>query len=247
MPELAMPSARIGAILPHAPLLLLDVAGSRDHAAVERVRAASRALAAEMSETLVVVSPHACETGVYVSTRGGLSHFGLPRADARFELDMAASARIGSGWGRPMLSDPLDHGVTVPLGLLSWERPVVAIGIAETESEVAAAASSLAEVLGSLDATVVASVNGGAGLTPRAPLTELPEALAAEEDVRRALTRDLADLIGVAPRLATAAGSCALGPLLVLARLFPGISMDVRSYEWPFGVSYPVAVTKSPH
>lgn len=242
-----MPRARIGAILPHAPLLLLDETPAREQPAVERVRAASRALADELSGTLMVLSPHARETGVYLSTRGGLRDFGLPRADASFEIDVETSARIGSGWRRPMLSDPLDHGVTVPLGLLSWRGPVVAIGIAEgDEPDLTAAASSLAEVLASHDATVIASVNGGAGVTPRAPLTEVPGGLALEEDVRRALGRDLADLEDVAPRLAGAGGSCALAPLLVLSRLFPGVSMDVRSYEWPFGVSYPVAITKSP-
>lgn len=241
-----MPGARIGAILPHAPLLLLDETPAREQAAVERVRAASRALAAELSGTLTVVSPHARETGVYLSTRAGLRDFGVPRPDAPVEIDVDTSARIGSAWDRPMLSAPLDHGVAVPLALLSWEGPVVAIGIAEREPDIAAAASSLAEVLTSQDATLIASVNGGAGVTPRAPLTELPGGLALEKDVRRVLGRDLTDLEDLALRLATDGGSCALGPLLVLARLFYGMSMDVRAYEWPFGVGYPVAITKRP-
>lgn len=236
---------RIGAISPHAPLLLLNGALAPEQAAVERIREASRGVALSLGGTLVVISPHSRRTGVYLSARGGVSGFGIPRADAAFDVDRELSARIASSWRRPTLPDPLDHGVVVPLELLSWSGRVVAIGIAENEPQVEAAAASLAEALGPEEATIVASVNGGVGVTARGPLTELPGGRALEEDLRRVLERDLSELEELAPRLAAAGGSCALGPLLVLAHLFEGISMDVRSHEWPFGVGYPVAITRA--
>lgn len=245
MPALDAARARIGAISPHAPLLVLDRAPLSEDGAVERVRAASRECARRLDAPLVVVSPHSRETGVYVSTRGGLRGFGLPRADASYAIDLELSARVASGWGRPTLDEPLDHGISVPLQLLGWTGPAVAVGLAEEDPDIEAAATSLAEVLGRLPGTVVASVNGGVGVTARGPLTELPEGRALEESFSAALATDVGSLGTLAPRLASEAGSCGLGPLLVLARLFGGVSMEVLAHEWPYGVGYPVAITRT--
>lgn len=244
MPELDATRARIGAISPHAPLLVLDDARSGPEGAVERVRAASRECARSLEGPLVVVSPHARETGVYVSTRGGLRAFGVPRADAPYAIDLELSTRVASAWGRPALEEPLDHGITVPLRLLDWTEPVVAVGLGERERDIDAAAASLADVLRTVQGSVVASVNGGAGVTARGPLTKLPQGRALENALLWALQKDVASLETLGPRLASEAGSCGLGPLLVLARLFPGASMEVLAHEWPFGVGYPVAITR---
>lgn len=245
MPALEAFRARIGAISPHAPLLILDDARSAQNSAVQRVRAASRECARGLEGPLVVVSPHSRETGVYVSTRGGLADFGVPRADAPYAVDTELSARVASAWGRPTLEEPLDHGITVALQLLGWTEPVVAVGLGERDPDIPAAAASLADVLRPLEGSIVASVNGGAGVTARGPLTELPEGAALEESFSEALRTDVGALGRLAPRLASEAGSCGLGPLLVLARLFPGASMEVLAHEWPYGVGYPVAITRA--
>lgn len=239
-----MPSARPGAIVPHAPLLVLEDARSRVGIAVERVRAGARELAPVLGRALVVISPHAPATGVYLSKRGGLRAFGVPRADAAYDVDQDMSARVVADWGRPALDEPLDHGITVPLQLLDHEGPVVAVGIAENESDVVGAARSLAQALESIHVAVVASVNGGAGVTARGPLTQLAQGAALEAELRGVLEEDLGGLHELAPRLAAEGGSCSLGPLLVLAHLFEGTAMDVLAHEWPVGVGYPVAVTR---
>ena len=238
-----MSPERLGAIVPHAPLLVLEQPSRRAGIALERVRAASREVARILTGTLVVVSPHARRTGVYVSTRGGLRGFGVQRADAAYDVVEGLSARVAAGWGRPKVHDPLDHGITVPLELLARSGSVVAIGIAEDEPDVGGAAVSLARALEPLDVPVVASVTSGAGVTPRGPLTELPNGLVLEEELREVLEDDMGGLRELAPRLATEAGSCSLGPLLVLAHLFAGTSMEVLAHEWPVGVGYPVAVS----
>ena len=239
-----MPRGRFGAIVPHAPLLVLDDARSRADAALARVRAGARDVATLLGQTLVVISPHAPATGVYLSTRGGLRAFGLPRADAAYDVDQDMSARVVERWGRPALDEPLDHGITVPLQLLGHQGPVVAAGIAENEVDMTGAAGSLARALEPLEVSVVASVNGGAGVTARGPLTELAEGAALEAELRTVLEDDVGGLHDLAPRLAAGGGSCSLGPLLVLAHLFEGTAMDVRAHEWPVGVGYPVAVTR---
>ena len=240
-----MVHARTGALVPHAPLLVLDDARSRADVALERVRAGAREVATLLDGTLVVVSPHAPATGVYVSTRGGLRAFGVPRADAAYNVDQDMSARVAALWGRPALDEHLDHGVTVPLRLLAHDGPVVAVGIAEVEAGVVDVARSLAQALEPVEAAVIASVNGGAGVTARGPLTELPQGAALEAELRSVLEEDVGGLHELAPRLAADGGSCSLGPLLVMAHLFEGMSMDVLAHEWPVGVGYPVAVTRT--
>ena len=239
-----MVESRRAAIVPHAPLLVVDDPLSRGDIALKRVRAASREVARVLTGTLVVVSPHARRTAVYLSTRGGLRAFGVPRADATFRVDADLSARVAATWGRPAVDGPLDHGITVPLELLGHEGPLVAVGIAEDETDVDGAARTVADALRPLDASVLASVNGGAGVSGRGPLTELPHGVALEEDLGRVLRQDVAGLHDLAPRLSTIGGSCSLGPLLVLAHLFAGCSMRVLAHEWPVGVGYPVAMTE---
>lgn len=237
-----MALSRRAAIVPHAPLLILEDACSPEDGAVARVCAATREVARVLVGTPVVVSPHAVQTGVYMSTRGGLRAFGVPRPDAAYSVDEVLSARVASSWARPALRAALDHGVTVPLELLALRGPVVAVGIAEDEDDVAGAARSLARALEPLDVSVLASVNSGAAVTPRGPLTRLSNGMALEHELRATLEEDVGHLSQLAPRLATEAGSCSLGPLLVLAHLFAGSSMEVLAHEWPVGVGYPVAV-----
>jgi len=218
---------------------------------LERVRAASREVAHCLDGILVVVSPHSRGTGVYTSTRGGLHAFGVPRADATYAVDRGVSARVASGWGRPTLDEPVDHGVVVPLELLGWTGSVVAIGFAEDEPDIPEAARSLSRALAELPEwsamSVVASVNGGAGVIPRGPLTELPRGRSLEEELAAALEGDVASLTSLAPQLASDAGSCSLGPLLVFAHLFAGATVRLLAHEWPYGVGYPVAaVERSP-
>ena len=235
---------RLGAIVPHTPLLVLDDARSRADVALGRVRAASREVARVLTGTLVVVSPHARQTGVYLSTHGGLGAFGIPRADATYDVDGELSARVASGWGRPTVGEPLDHGISVPLHLLARENRVVAVGIAEDEQDVTGVARSLARILQPMDVSVLASVNSGAGVTARGPLTKLPNGIALEEELRTVLEKDVGGLLELAPRLASEGGGCSVGPLLVLAHLFQGSSMQVLAHEWPVGVGYPVALTE---
>ena len=85
----------------------------------------------------------------------------------------------------------------------------------------------------------VASCNTGAGLSPRAPLTEVSWAVELEERLagdleRGALFRDLAIEVGCA-------GSCAAGTLAAFAAAFGGSQNQVRAHDAPFGVGYLVA------
>ncbi len=242
-----MPRALTGAIVPHAPLLLPATVASDHEPAFERVRAGSRAVVSAPASTRVVMSPHAPRTGVYLSQRGDLGGFGLRHVHAGHEVDAELVHEVASRWRRPALEGPLDHGIVVASRLLSLEGPVISIGFGEEEPDVAGAAAGLADVIAGLegDAMVIASVNSGAGITPAAPLAGLGGGPAQERELRSVLEADVAGVTELAPRLAAEGGSCGLGPLLVLGLLFAGVSMEVLAHEWPFGVGYLVARTRS--
>lgn len=236
----AVADARQGAILPHAPLLVPDVAPQGDEPAIEGVRAATRAVTRGFVRPTVIVSPHGATSGVYLRTRADLSRFGVPRASARFDVGETQVRALAAVWGRPVLDEPIDHGVVVPLLVGDIAGPLVPVAFGE-EGDVVAEAMSLAEVLRESDYDVVASVNTGAGIIDRAPLTKLGGAESLEVELRNAIERDASDLAGISHRLASDGGSCCLGPLLVLAALFAGRVGEVVAHEWPYGVGYLVA------
>ena len=226
--------------MPHAPLLVAGVARKREQPAVEGVRAASRAVARAFVRPTVIVSPHGATSGVYLRTRADLSGFGVPRASVRVDVAETEVRELAAAWGRPVLEDPVDHGIVVPLLVGDVTAPLIPVALAE-EGDVVADAMSLAEVLRETDHDVVASVNTGAGITDRAPLTKLDGAESLEVELWDAVERDAAALTEVARSLASDGGSCCLGPLLVLADLFAGRAGEVVAHEWPYGVGYFVA------
>lgn len=235
-----MVRARVGAVLPHAPLLVPQVSGLRAEPGIEKVRAAVREVARDLGRSTVVLSPHGMGTGVYAGGRADLSSFGAPRADARVSAPDDVVRELAETWGKPVLDGPPDHGVAVPVLLGPLAPPVIGVAFAEGADPTSDAAS-LADALSRSDHDVVASVNSGAGVTPRAPLTELNGAVALERDLADALGSDPAGVGDVAHALASDGGSCCLGPLLVLAELFSGGSAELLAHEWPFGVGYVVA------
>lgn len=243
-----MSTALNGLILPHAPLLLPEVLASSREGALARVRAACvDAARAVFGPRALVVSPHAVRTGVYVSPYGDLAALG-PRAPAALcPLDLAISEEIARRWDKPLLDEPPDHGIVVPLLLTETVVPIVAVGLeegADTASEAKALATVLAEM--DLNGTVVASANLSAGLTDRAPLTRLSGAEEQERNLVEGLRHDAGTLLDNAPRLSAEAGSCGLGPLALIGHLFGGRRAEILAHEWPFGVGYLVAIIGEP-
>lgn len=188
---------------------------------------------------------------MYSSARGDLSGFGYPNVEIEINGDEDVSAALASSWGQPLLDEGIDHGIVVPLIL--WEpkvlptRPIAILAAALSESSTNAEARSFARAL--LDAApertamFVASVNGSAGLTPRAPLTEIDGARALEDRLLEAVRTDATRVAGIAGPLAEEAGSCSAGPLIAFSELFAGRAGRVLAHEAPVGVGYTVAVT----
>jgi hypothetical protein len=142
-----------------------------------------------------------------------------------------------------VLDERADHGVVVPLRLLSPAAPVVAVAFEEGSDGDEGLA--LAEAVSKLAGTIafVASANLSAGLTDRSPVPSLEGATDADAAVVAALRADPGGLVQLAPSL-TGARSCAAPTLAAFGSLFAGRRCDVLAYEHPFGVGYAVALTR---
>ncbi len=175
------------------------------------------------AEVIVFLSPHSPVTGVYAELVGDLSAFGVPEVAVRAET----SGEIRDGLGLDVIDGPIDHGILVPLLLRKWDVPVVGTGIA---GNVTIDLDVAARVM------VVASINLSAGLSARAPLTQLPGASDVEARFLRHLERDVAT--ASADELE---GSCGRHVMQTFGRIFSGRATRVLAHEAPVGVGYLVA------
>lgn len=212
-----------GAIVPHAPLLLPEIAGPEVAAAAGSIGDAIRSIDLGEADAILLLTPHAPTAGVYRAKKGDLSGFGV----SDVEVSLKAHPRLAKSLGLPTVDGPLDHGVVVPLRIGGWDLPVVAIGVEEGMS---------IEPGSDIDVAVVASVNGSTGLSARAPSMEIPGAARAQEDFMAALERD----VSAAARLYLP-GACGPVVLGAFADAFAGRRADVLAYEAPVGVGYVVA------
>ena len=228
--------------------MLPEVESDEVSEAAHRVRQACRRIRFYKADVVVVVSPHAPASGVYQSNAGSLDGFGITGIATQAREDVEATKELAEHSTLDLLHDRADHGIVVACRLLECDAPVVAVGFSETDSldSTRATAAHVAQALGHLSedrlVAVVASANGSAGLSPRAPLTELRGARQAEDRLHDAVETDLGWLASLAPELRSSAGSCAQGPLEVLGQIFSGRRGRVLAHEAPVGVGYMVAV-----
>jgi hypothetical protein len=241
-----------GALVPHAPLLLPEVSGKEVSGETGSIREALATIAFDDVDLMVVLSPHARETGVYSTVAGSLDDFGVPGVELERPTDAGVVEALTSLWDKPTLQGSIDHGVLVPLMLLpAGETPVVAAGLGEVDNETGsfdgamAEAASFARAIGELAdegrMLLVLSGQTSCALTPRAPLTERAEAKPSEAAVMDALRGDPAGLRDSLHDLWKRGGSCSPGTLAVYGDVFGGRASQVFAYQYPFGVGYVVA------
>lgn len=205
-------------------MLLPELAGPEVADAAATIRTAVRSIDLAEADAIVLLTPHGDGTGVYREIAGDLTGFGVRGIDAEAETDESLVQEIA----RPRLDSRIDHGVLVPLLLAGWEVPVVAIALDRPASlQLHNARKRVA---------VVASINGSAGMSPRAPLTEIPGAAAAQDRFVGALEADLSEAARV-----DLPGSCAASVLATFADLWSGARARVLAHEAPVGVGYVVA------
>ncbi|MBW3594273.1 MAG: hypothetical protein KY391_01750 [Actinobacteria bacterium] len=173
-------------------------------------------------DSIVILTPHAPRAGVYRNASGDLRAFGVPGIEVENETDDELVAAVDL----PAIDRAADHGVVVPLLLRDWGVPVVAIGVADGQR----LALDIERRIG-----VLASANLSAGLSARAPLTEISGARECEERFIASLTREIGSESVDLP------GTCAAGVLTCFGEMFAGRRARVLAHEAPVGVGYLVA------
>lgn len=241
-----------GAVLPHAPLLVIEPAAPEIAGAAAQLKQAAAAIAAELPReaTTVVLSPHGEQACVYEQALGDLSAFGAPGPRARWEVDERLRTELARAWGVPLLPKPLDHGAFVPLVLLKPPGKVVAAALpgwtgpegagtdpAEVLAGAQAFAAALAAVCGDRRVVLIASAHGSAARSARAPLSQ--RSGAAEHDWRLAAALSGRVRGGLLPPPGWhESGSCGAGPLRALGLYLDGAVAEVLAFEAPVGVGY---------
>jgi len=260
-------SATIAAgLLPHAPIIVPAVAGSRAPA-VAATTAAARQLAREVlahdPEAMVITAPHgprhpsAATVQTAASIAGSLGDFGAAEVAVSLPVDgelAAAFGEAGHGLDLPVHSvdvGDLEYSTVVPLSFLceaGWDGPTVVVSLPYPGSgdpvalgrALAAAAHGLGRHL-----LVLASGDMSHRLTRDAPAGFDPEGRRFDEQVAGLLrSGDLRDLLALDPARVARAGEDCLDSLLFAAATFDFAPVGPRllSYEGPFGVGYGVAL-----
>lgn len=211
----------------------------------QRVRAALDELQIPDDAAVVVMSPHGHRTGVYQRLEGDLAGFGITAPAGRFEVDEETVGSLVREARLDPIAAPLDHGILVPLLLgVARDRPVAGLAFSESASidVLKDQASRVAEALRLLadfrNVVVIASINTSAALSPRAPLTELPEAIEAERTLLEKLEGTVDLDAATVTRMKEDGRSCSFAPLWAWAQLFEGGRADRLAYESPVGVGY---------
>jgi hypothetical protein len=237
-----------GAVVPHAPVLLEALQPSLEEG--RRVRAGISNLDLSGADTVIVISPHGSRAGVYGRAHGSLGGFGIEGQAVDRRGDPNTARLLADAWDRPLLEEPLDHGVVVPLLLgLGGDLPIVGVALPELTgsgasplSEVLDEAGALARAIESLAAkgshAVAASAHSSAALSARAPLTEIPGAREVDDNVVQALERDPALVGDLLEPLHRVGGACGVGPLATMKELVAGFRNEELLRESPFGVGY---------
>jgi hypothetical protein len=204
-------------------------------------------------DLIVLLSPHGRVSGVYRETRGDLDGFGKRGIEVTRPTDSEFAERLAAAWGRPVVEEPCDHGVVVPVAGGSLpDAPLVACTLEEVTGpngapveraieDARAFAHALEPLTAERNVLFVASAHTSAALTPQAPLTFREEGERLDAAVKEAFASDVAMLDTIDPELWSAGGACGAGPLTALGLLFPGSRAEISWYDHPFGVGYLLA------
>jgi MEMO1 family protein len=254
------------ALMPHAPILIPEVAGSRQRDAVTTIsalREAARVIIAAAADTLIVISPHSPDISKPIGLwrggglRGSLTAFGFPHLAIELPADPLLADQVATLSARRGLETvsltecSLDHGATVPLWFVAeagWTGPIVVVALNSTHPEtVVALGDTIAEAARSTNRriTLIASGDMSHRLTIGAPMGYDPRGRDFDNWLVDALRRGAyRDLFQLDPQLDKSAAQDVIAPLLVVSAAlgFSSAGGEVLSYEGPFGVGYGVAI-----
>jgi MEMO1 family protein len=264
--DVRAPAIAGAVLMPHAPILIPAVAGTRGHAAEasrQAMHAAARFVMSLAPETVVVISPHSPRKpgafGLWAGDRlqGSFAQFNATQARVTLPSDQnlvkAIRREAGSAGVATWLiqNHPLDHGALVPLWFLAqagWAGPTVVVslnypdegGLVGMGNVIRHAASALHRPI-----AIVASGDMSHCLTPDAPCGFHPEARQFDETFIRLISSGAYQELGdISVELREHAAEDAVDSTMVAfaATGWNASGHQLLSYEAPFGVGYGVAI-----
>jgi aromatic ring-opening dioxygenase LigB subunit len=254
------------ALMPHPPIVVPEVGRGREREAAGTLSGIERLmerLADRRPDCLLLLSPHQPYTlgGVFVNgasrLRGSLAPFGA--SSAAFDLTPAPKLRrlvdhlTAKGFAVRVGESPdltRDQGTLVPLYFLqnTWRKSASELPPVVLASPIGidpASALKLGETLASFDDDakwgLLASGDLSHRLTPDAPSGYSPAGAKFDAAVVAALSSaDPQGLLDLSPRELENAGECGLRSVMAMLGLCGalGKTIEVFSYEGPFGVGY---------
>lgn len=240
------------AFVPHPPIIVPEIGRGQEQACVKTIaayRQIALAVLESQAQCVLIISPHAplLERGVAVLSaerlQGSFDMFGISGLDLSFPNEFELMERAAALPGAQMWQGKVDHGALVPLYYLKkagWEGSAILMGMPLVEVE--SYGAQVGELLRSYpkSCALIASGDLSHRLREDGPYGFDPAGPAFDREVVAALHRDAGRVKAISPDLAEAAGECGFRSLRLALAAQEG-SVQVLSYEGPFGVGYLVA------
>lgn len=249
-------------LMPHAPVLIPEVGEGREREAgqvVDAMQELSRRALAQDPDRLVIVSPHSPRRpntfGLWSDPRiqGNLGRFRTPEVTIDLPVDAAMKQQLQPAtW--PIISEPLDHGASVPLYFLTragWDGPTTLLSLnypgdsglvefAQTITKAVAGCPGRTVFIASGDMSHALKAGGPAGFHPRAK--EFDSTFV--DLIKSARYRDLT---AIDPSLLRVAAEDVVDSTLLAAAAieWQTAGNEFLAYQGPFGVGYSVAILYS--
>lgn len=250
-----------GALVPHPPILLPEIGGSRLNS-VQQTRHALNELKTALSnvELFIFSSPHTpilasgFAINVAPALKSSFSEFGFSNLNvslpsnielAQFFID----ALIKDGLPiEATYSTSIDWGVSVPYSYIASGKPVISTSISSLPLEYhfnfgKALASACKQL--ELPVAFIASGDLSHRLSPAGPYGFSAKGAVFDGLIKNIFSSgQLQKLLNIDLSLASEAGECGLRPLAIMAGVFAEtpFKSQLLSYEAPFGIGYLVGL-----
>lgn len=241
------------AFVPHPPIVVPEIGRGQEEVCGATLRA-YRELAVRVKqaapETLVLISPHAplLAEGVTLlvdaEAKGSFADFGVPGVSISLATDTGLAEKIKRGLPRVIpRKGELDHGALVPLYFMvraGWSGTVVLLGMPLARPE--EYGKKLGELLRSEPGKMALIASGDLShkLKEDGPYGFSPAGPQFDAAIQAGLTGNAEHLRQIPPEVVEEAGECGYRSLRLALAAQEG-SVEILSYEGPFGVGYMVA------
>ncbi len=259
------------AITPHPPIAVSGIGRGeikKIPKTIQAFRALGEKFAVSQIETTVIISPHgqssfdAFNLGGSLAMSGDFENFGHGEISFSFSGDPKLARQIAGKAAQEKIPcrlidyPSLDHGLLVPLYFLTSQQeattkllPVFFSGLSLQQHF--SFGQALGQVIKASDQKIALVASGDLShcLSPNAPGGFSSQGKIFDETLINLIQeKRWAEIVNLDSELIAGAGECGLRSIIILlgalAEINKNFSLDIRSYEAPFGVGYLTAEAK---